>query len=106
MVVPSISDLDDDNLIDTIWYTRREYHQMKIQYTAYIRTNNATLIKDKSSERETTESGRNNSHKESLIKDCPQTSLNADILMDDTLTKNDKYKEQKSHCNNRTVVMC
>ena len=84
MVVPSISDLDDDNLIDTIWYTRREYHQMKIQYTAFIRTNNA--------------------HKENLIKDCPRISLNADILMDDTLTKNDKYKEQESHRNNGAIT--
>ena len=104
MVVPSISDLDDDNLIDTIWYTRKEYHQMKIQYTAYIRTTKNTRIKGKSSERETSESGRNNSHKENLIKDCPRTSLNADILMDDTLTKNDKYKEQESHRNNGTVT--
>lgn len=59
MVVPSISDLEDDNLIETLWYTRREYQQMKIQYTADLRTNtNTTRSNGNSSERETTsESG-------------------------------------------------
>lgn len=62
MVVPSISDLEDDNLLETLWYTRREYQQMKRQYTADLRTtNNTTPINGTSSERETTTSERGTS---------------------------------------------
>ena len=62
LIVPSIADLEDDNLLETLWYTRRGYQQMKRQYTAdIIRTTNTTRSNGHSSERETTTSERGTS---------------------------------------------